>query len=82
MDPGWATENYGFPADPAPHQRYVCTDGSHWEFALTGIDIWEISRYSEECASPGCESILTGADMVASYCPSCLKHGHHLGVHV
>lgn len=72
----WATATYGFPANPVKGDKHVASDGSRWEFNVHGRDVWDLMNYSPECASPGCAT-LTDND----YCESCLRHGHHLGVH-
>lgn len=45
MEPAWATEHFGFPADPKRDDEWTAEDGSVWVFALTGTAWWEMSQY-------------------------------------
>jgi hypothetical protein len=46
MDRGFAVDHYGFPALPRRGERHTATDGSVWEFDLTGTDWWELAEYA------------------------------------
>lgn len=46
MDRGFAVGHFGFPALPRRGERHTATDGSVWEFALTGTDWWELAEHA------------------------------------